>query len=56
MGALAWCANLAAGRGRPLSAGQVVITGSVIPTFAVGRGDKLHFAIDGLGAVEARVA
>lgn len=56
MGALAWCANLAADRGRPLEAGQVVITGSVVPTFGVAARDKLHFEIEGLGAVEADVA
>ena len=32
MGALAWVANLAADRGRPMTAGMVVITGSVITT------------------------
>jgi 2-keto-4-pentenoate hydratase len=32
MGALAWLANLAASRGRPMTAGMVVITGSVITT------------------------
>ncbi len=56
MGALAWCANLAADRGRPLEAGQVVITGSVIPTFGVEAGDRIRFEIDGLGAVEALAA
>jgi 2-keto-4-pentenoate hydratase len=56
MGALAWCANLAADRGRPLEAGQVVITGSVVPTFGVSAGDKIHFEIEGLGAVEASAA
>lgn len=56
MGALAWCANLAADRGRPLEKGQVVITGSVIATFPVAAGDVLRFEIEGLGAVEATVA
>lgn len=56
MGALAWCANLAADRGRPLEKGQVVITGSVIATFPVTAGNGLRFEIEGLGAVEARVA
>lgn len=55
MGALAWCANLAASRGRPLEKGQVVITGSVIATFPVAAGDRLRFEIEGLGAVEAVV-
>ena len=40
MGALAWVANLAAERGRPLKAGMVVITGSVVPTIDIGIGDS----------------
>ena len=56
MEALAWCANLAADRGRPLEAGQIVITGSVVPTFGVAAGDKIHFELEGIGAVEATVA
>jgi 2-keto-4-pentenoate hydratase len=52
MGALAWLANLAAGRGRPLGAGMVVITGSIIPTLAVARGDQVRFEIDTVGTVE----
>jgi 2-keto-4-pentenoate hydratase len=56
LAALAWVANLAADRGRPLEAGQVVITGSVIATFAVTSGDHIRFEIDGLGAVEATAA
>lgn len=56
MGALAWCANLAADRGRPLEKGQVVITGSVIATFPVAAGDRVRFEIEGLGAVEAAIA
>jgi 2-keto-4-pentenoate hydratase len=55
MGALAWVANLAADRGRPLAAGQVVITGSVIPTFSVAPGDAIRFELAGLGAVAATV-
>lgn len=49
MGALAWVANLAAGRGKPLRAGQVVITGSVIATLAAVRGHRYDFTLDGVG-------
>lgn len=52
MGALAWIANLAAGRGRPLRAGMIVITGSLIPTLTIAAGDAFRFEIAGLGAVE----
>jgi len=52
MGALAWCANLAADRGRPLEAGQVVITGSVIPTLPISVGETFSFELEGLGSIE----
>lgn len=52
MGALAWCVNLAADRGRPLEAGQVVITGSVIPTLPIAVGETFVFELEGLGSVE----
>jgi 2-keto-4-pentenoate hydratase len=53
MGALAWIANLAASRGKPLAAGQVVITGSLIPTLPIAAGETFSFAIDGVGEVSA---
>ncbi len=53
MGALAWIANLAASRGLPLAAGQVVITGSLIPTLPIAEGETFSFAIDGIGTVRA---
>ncbi len=46
---LAWLANALAERGRGLSAGMVVITGSVIPTISVAAGDRAVFTVDGLG-------
>jgi 2-keto-4-pentenoate hydratase len=52
LGALAWVANLASSRGRPLRAGMVVITGSLIPTLPIPAGDHFRFTIDGLGTVE----
>jgi 2-keto-4-pentenoate hydratase len=51
LGALAWVANLAIERGRPMTAGMVVITGSVIPTLPIARGQHFSFTLDGLGAV-----
>lgn len=49
---LAWVANLAADRGRPMTAGMVVITGSVIPTLPIAVGDRFVFRLDGLGSTE----
>lgn len=55
MGALAWIANLAADRGRPLQAGQVVITGSVVATLPIAAGEHFVFEIDSIGGVELEV-
>jgi 2-keto-4-pentenoate hydratase len=49
LGALAWVANLAVERGRPMTAGMVVITGSCIPTLPIADGQTFSFSIDGLG-------
>jgi len=49
---LAWIANLATGQGRPLAAGMVVITGSVIPTLPIAPGERFVFSLEGLGSVE----
>jgi 2-keto-4-pentenoate hydratase len=49
MGALAWLANLAVERGRPITAGMVVITGSVVTTVDIAPGERLDFALDGIG-------
>jgi 2-keto-4-pentenoate hydratase len=51
LGALAWLANLAAERGRPIQAGMVVITGSVVATVDVAAGEQLVFALDAIGDV-----
>jgi len=53
---LAWIANLANGHGRPLKAGMVVITGSVIPTLPIRAGDKFVFGVDGLGSTQLTAA
>ena len=52
MGALAWLANLAVERGRPIEAGMVVITGSVILTLPINAGDKFAFSLEGIGTTE----
>ena len=56
MGALAWLANLAAERGRPMTAGMVVITGSVIATVDIAPGERLDFALDGIGSTSMTAA
>ncbi|HEX5997778.1 MAG TPA: fumarylacetoacetate hydrolase family protein [Hyphomicrobiaceae bacterium] len=56
LGALAWLANTAAEYNRPLTAGMVVITGSVIPTVDIAVGERLDFALDGIGEVSLTAA
>jgi 2-keto-4-pentenoate hydratase len=56
LGALAWLANLAAGRGRPITAGMVVITGSVITTVDIAPGERLDFELDGIGSTSMTAA
>ena len=53
---LAWLANLLAERGRDLTAGMVVITGSLIPTFSIASGDRAVFTVDGLGEAVLEIA
>ncbi len=48
---LAWLANHLAERGRDLKAGMVVITGSLIPTVSIARGERAVFMVEGLGDV-----
>jgi 2-keto-4-pentenoate hydratase len=51
MGALAWLANQAVACGRPMTAGMVVITGSVMQTVDIAQGERLVFTLDGIGQV-----
>jgi 2-keto-4-pentenoate hydratase len=48
---LAWLANHLAERGRDLKAGMVVITGSLIPTLSIARGERAVFTVAGLGEI-----
>ena len=50
--ALTWLANQLAGYGIGLRSGQVVLTGSVVATQWVERGDRVRVAVEGLGAAE----
>jgi 2-keto-4-pentenoate hydratase len=51
LGALAWLANQAVERGRPMTAGMVAITGSVVATVDIAVGERLDFALEGIGEV-----
>jgi len=52
--ALAFLANSLVRRGRPLAAGQIVMTGSIVATKWLKAGDEMATVIDGLG--EARLS
>ncbi|HZD26978.1 MAG TPA: fumarylacetoacetate hydrolase family protein, partial [Alphaproteobacteria bacterium] len=51
---LAFLANSLVRRGRPLAAGQIVLTGSIVATKWLKPGDHMATVIDGLG--EARLS
>src|SRR5438093_5069113 len=54
--AVAWVANLLNRRGRLLERGMLVMTGSSITTKFPAPGDRVRFAIDGLGEVALETA
>jgi 2-keto-4-pentenoate hydratase len=56
MDALAWIANLAVERNRPLRAGMVVITGSVVATLEIKPGETFRFELAGIGETELMLA
>jgi 2-oxo-3-hexenedioate decarboxylase/2-keto-4-pentenoate hydratase len=51
--ALAWLANHLATEGRGLHAGQLVLTGSLVKTVWLAKGDHVRMELSGLGEVEA---
>jgi 2-keto-4-pentenoate hydratase len=52
---LAWLANLLAGRGRAMKAGEIVITGSALRTRFPAAGDEVTYRIAGLGDTSVRI-
>jgi 2-keto-4-pentenoate hydratase len=54
--AVAWVANLLNRRGRRLGGGMLVMTGSSITTKFPAPGDRVRFAVEGLGEVALAVA
>ena len=51
--ALMWLANTLAQRGKPLTQGMVVMTGSIISTKFLHPGDSARFGVKGLGEVSS---
>ncbi len=56
LGALAWLANLAIERGRPIERGMIVITGSVVTTVDIAAGERLDFVLDQVGEASLSAA
>ena len=54
--ALAWLANNLAERGKSLQKDMIVMTGSIVSTKFLNKGDEVHFEIDTLGDVLLTVA
>ena len=54
--ALAWLANILAGRGRELKAGMLVMTGSIVSTKFLNPGDEAAFTFEGLGDIRLNVS
>ena len=54
--ALAWLANNLAERGKSLQKDMIVMTGSIVSTKFLNKGDEVHFGIDTLGDVRLTVA
>ncbi len=51
---VAWLANTLGERGIPLKAGEVILSGSLVPLESVQAGDEMHVQIEGLGDCTAK--
>jgi len=47
--AVAWLANTLGERGIPFKAGEIILSGSLVPLEPVVAGDKMHVSIEGIG-------
>ncbi len=56
LAALAWLANSLVKRGRMLTSGDIVLTGSMVATRWLGPGDEMTTIIDGLGEARLRIS
>lgn len=51
---VAWLANTLGRLGIPLKAGEIILSGSLVPLQPIGPGDSMHLAIGGLGQCSVR--
>jgi 2-oxopent-4-enoate/cis-2-oxohex-4-enoate hydratase len=54
LNSIAWLANTLSAFGASLLAGEVVLSGALVPLEAVKAGDVMHARFDRLGSVTAR--
>ena len=52
--AVAWLANALADYGTPLKAGEIILSGSLVPLQIVHAGDDLVVEVEGIGQAEVR--
>ena len=50
--AVAWLANTLGEKGIPFRAGEIILSGSLVPLESVVAGDHMHVSIDGMGECE----
>ena len=50
--AVAWLANTLGARGIPFKAGEIILSGSLVPLEPVQAGDRMHVSIEGMGDCE----
>ncbi len=53
--ALAWLANELAGRGKNLTSGMIVMTGSIVTTKFLNPGDTALYSFEGLGGISLKI-
>jgi 2-oxopent-4-enoate/cis-2-oxohex-4-enoate hydratase len=54
LSAVAWLANTLSQFGIPLKAGEVILSGSLVPPESVAPGDKMHLELDGVGSATVK--
>ena len=52
LAAVAWLANTLGERGIPFKAGEIILSGSLVPLEPVKAGDTMHVSIEGIGGCE----
>ena len=52
--AVAWLANTLGNYGIPLKAGEIILSGSLVPLEPIQAGDSMHVVVDGLGGASVQ--